>query len=1301
MDSYEQFTKLYPIQKTIRFELKPQGRTKEHFDNSNFLEKDRERDDNYKILKEVIDDYHREFIDECLSNIQLNWDDLKKFSEEYRRSKEKKNNRDSESEQKRMSTTSETRAINKKNLEAEQKRMRGEIVSAFKKDDRFKHLFSEKLFSILLKNQIYEKGTLEEIEAFDCFNKFSGYFKSFHENRKNMYSDEDKETAISYRIINENFPKLLDNFEKYQYVCREYPEQIREAESTLAEAGCYIKMDEIFSIDNFNNVMMQGGKESGISRYNLAIGGIVQGTGEKPKGLNEFLNLAYQNEPNGRKKIRMEPLYKQILSKEESFSYRLEAFTDDSQLLSAIRSFFDIVEKDKNGNIFDRAVNLMSSFSNYDTSKIYIRKAYLNQVSKEIFGYRGKSDSKPAKTADESLNKSGGWEKLGQMLRDYKADSIGDRNLEKTCKKVDKWLDSDEFTLSDILGAISLAGSNETFEAYVSEICVARRNIDKEKEKEKNINVEKISGDTESIQIIKALLDSVQEFFHLLSPFQLHPNTPHDWTFYAEFNDIYDKLSAITPLYNQARNHLTKKNLDTSKIKLNFNNPTLANGWDVNKEYENTAVILIRDGKYYLGIMNPKNKRKIKFDEGSGAGPFYQKMVYKLLPGPYRMLPKVFFAKKNIDYYNPSQEIREGYKAGKHKKGKEFDKGFCHKLIDFFKESIQKNENWKVFDFKFSPTESYDDISEFYQEVEKQGYRMYFVNIPSDTIDRYVEGGDMFLFQIYNKDFAKGAKGNKDMHTLYWNAVFSEENLQKGVMKLSGEAELFYRKKSDIKDPPHREGEILVNRTYIDRTHVSGVMGEQNTVKESRIPVPDEIHKNLFDYYNHGRELTKEEKEYCDKVGSFKAYYGIVKDRRYLENKMYFHVPLTLNFKAIGEKRINKMAIEKFLTDENACIIGIDRGERNLLYYSIIDRNGKIIDQKSLNVIDGFDYHEKLSQRQTEREVARQSWNSIGKIKDLKEGYLAKAVHEISKMAIKYNAIVVLEDLHFGFKKGRLKVEKQIYQKFEEMLINKLNYLVFKDVSDSSDAGGVLNAYQLTAPLESFSKLGKQSGILFYVPAAFTSVIDPTTGFVDLFNSSSITSTQKKKEFLQRFESIVYSARDGGIFAFTFDYRNFSKIATDHRNMWTVYTHGERIRYVRDEKCYKTTDPTKRIKEALSGIEYDDGSDIRDKITQSGDNNLINTVYHSFMDTIKMRNKDGRIDYIISPVKNRNGEFFRSDYKHRDFPVDADANGAYHIALKGELLMRMIGKTYDSNSDKMPKLEHKDWFEFMQTRGDQ
>lgn len=115
-------------------------------------------------------------------------------------------------------------------------------------------------------------------------------------------------------------------------------------------------------------------------------------------------------------------------------------------------------------------------------------------------------------------------------------------------------------------------------------------------------------------------------------------------------------------------------------------------------------------------------------------------------------------------------------------------------------------------------------------------------------------------------------------------------------------------------------------------------------------------------------------------------------------------------------------------------------------------------------------------------------------------------------MMIENNAIVVLEDLNFGFKRGRFKVERQVYQKFEKMLIDKLNYLSFKD-REAGEEGGILRGYQMAQKFVSFQRLGKQSGFLFYIPAAYTSKIDPVTGFVNHFNFNDITNAEKRKDF--------------------------------------------------------------------------------------------------------------------------------------------------------------------------------------------
>ena len=111
--------------------------------------------------------------------------------------------------------------------------------------------------------------------------------------------------------------------------------------------------------------------------------------------------------------------------------------------------------------------------------------------------------------------------------------------------------------------------------------------------------------------------------------------------------------------------------------------------------------------------------------------------------------------------YMTEQEIKallENYKNETHKKGETFDLNDCHQLIDFFKSSINKHEDWKKFDFHFSETSSYQDLSGFYREVEQQGYKLSFKSIPESYIHQMVDEGKLYLFQIYNKDFSLSYK---------------------------------------------------------------------------------------------------------------------------------------------------------------------------------------------------------------------------------------------------------------------------------------------------------------------------------------------------------------------------------------------------------------------------------------------------------------------------------------------------------------------------------------------------------------
>ena len=274
-----------------------------------------------------------------------------------------------------------------------------------------------------------------------------------------------------------------------------------------------------------------------------------------------------------------------------------------------------------------------------------------------------------------------------------------------------------------------------------------------------------------------------------------------------------------------------------------FDSPTLADGWDQNKEQTNNAIILLKDGKYYLGIMNPAKKpvmSKMVVQKAESEGEVYQKMVYKYLPGPNKMLPKVFFSTKGQKDFNPPQSLLEKYEAKMHiKSSPNFSLPFLHELIDFFKTSIAKHPDWSKFGFKFSPTASYQGIDEFYREISNQGYRLSFESIPKEKINDLVNNEQLLLFQIYNKDFAPGATGTPDKFTIYWKMLFSSENLSNVILKLNGEAELFWRKQVIAKPFSHKLNEKMVNRTYVDGTDSTGLPIVRH--------MPEKVHAVIFD----------------------------------------------------------------------------------------------------------------------------------------------------------------------------------------------------------------------------------------------------------------------------------------------------------------------------------------------------------------------------------------------------------------------------------------------------------------------
>ena len=438
--------------------------------------------------------------------------------------------------------------------------------------------------------------------------------------------------------------------------------------------------------------------------------------------------------------------------------------------------------------------------------------------------------------------------------------------------------------------------------------------------------------------------------------------------------------------------------------------------------------------------------------------------------------------------------------------------------------------------------------------------------------------------------------------------------------------------------------------------------------------------------------------------------YDITKDKRYTKYQFQLHLPITLNYKAIGNGFINEDVRVALKQSDSNYVIGIDRGERNLVYACVVDANGKLVEQIPLNEIkadNGYetDYHKLLDKREKEMDTARKSWKTIGSIKELKEGYISQVVHKICQLVIKYDAVIAMEDLNYGFMNSRKKVEKQVYQKFERMLTQKLNYLVDKKL-EPTEMGGLLNAYQLTNEASKVRK-GRQDGVIFYIPAWLTSKIDPTTGFVNLLNPK-YSSVSASKEFFKKFDEIKYN-KDEDYFEFSFNYDNFPKCNSDFKKVWTVCTFGDRIKTFRDPENNnqfnsKSIVLTQEFKSLFnnSGIDYN--LNLKKQILSKDDKSFYKALIGLLSLTLQMRNSvsgNGDIDYLISPVKNLKGEFY--DSRNYDLtsslPCDADSNGAYNIARKGLWAVNQIKQAEDETKAKI-SIKNSEWLQYAQTQND-
>ena len=268
-DFFAPFTNLYPIQKTLRRELKPLNENFEHdpslssLRNSEIPQRDEQREKDYQAIKPLLDELHNQFITESLQSLEPQ--DRSDFVLFYQTYQKKKKNKAELSEKELKSLDEE--------FESRTKALRATIGTSFSNtaelrksnpdyvSEKGKPFLTQKSYKILTEAGVLwllEKkyaSDLEKLALIRRFGNFFTYFTGFNQNRENYYATDEKATAVAYRAINENLLTFANNCELFEKL------------SVLSLSELEKK---IFNPDSYSEYLTQ----SGIDFYNEMLANI-------------------------------------------------------------------------------------------------------------------------------------------------------------------------------------------------------------------------------------------------------------------------------------------------------------------------------------------------------------------------------------------------------------------------------------------------------------------------------------------------------------------------------------------------------------------------------------------------------------------------------------------------------------------------------------------------------------------------------------------------------------------------------------------------------------------------------------------------------------------------------------------------------------------------------------------------------------------------------------------------------------------------------------------------------------------
>ena len=1289
-ESFNKLKNIYPTSITLCFNAVPVGNTDMHVRNRELTDRkgnptgvrDLERDErlarSYRLAKEVGDKVHRNFIKRVLERSELkyvsdgNSDSVAEYADIYlTETVTDENGKEKKAAKKDIMKRLAPVALNLK------KEVAGFFASvSFHPEGTFlKALSGVAFIKTLMHAAVNEYPEFNDEKVRESYREAvadmaanPGYMKFYMDTHCRIYPWKAKGNTIPNRIVDDNLPVVMENIRTF----RQLPDEVvAEAQAIFDKVAGDDTADlrEIFSVPYACRLLSQ--KE--ISRYNAIIGAWSgKKNRDKIKGLNMIIKEWNDKNVDPKNDVKplpfMKKLKKQILTDPESFSYIPKAITCEGELAQALTALHNLV---------DDGIDPDFPFEVGDKSKVYISRKKLSDYSSAAYGE---------------------W-KMAESCYIEKMKKDKPKSARKNPAKYEKEITKDfeklnYIPLADIEAAVAefrSVNTEGTLEKYIEENIRshAAAAADKFEELRKflagmedgqTLKDEKGSLRASGAGAIQDWLDELIAANAAARVFRIYDenNGPEtDPLFYGlvvrQWADLDEDLVSV---YNKTRNYLTRKPYSTEKFRLTFGSQDFLGGWDAGVVPVKRGVFLRRDGEYFVAVVPADNKKAFEMPGIMKEGTGTDMLNVRYLGDPGQRLPVKGFGRKpyhRIEEFDTPADLVDLMNSGK--PATEYTREELEKLIDYYKSIyVLDKDNYARMPVNFKETSEYKNLKEFYDDAAEGSFKMKWEGIDGKYIDDLVKTGRLYLFKVTCQDMDKGHHGKDGNVKVLFEEMMSDRNCRENLIKLCGGAQMYFRKKSFE-------------------------------------PKPTEIHPA-------GIPIGCKNPDNPRKARTFR--YDIIKNRRFTVDRYSLHIPITFSPRANakGGSTINDAVRQIIRENPGMYVLGVNRGERNLVSISVTAPDGTIVEQCSLNVFDNFDYLRKLTELEKQRNSERRNWQIITAIKNLKLGYLSRVKGAIKQYVKKYNCIIAMEALDMDFSSGRQKFERNVYRQFENELVNMFGLLLDKD-----DADRTRNALQLTNKAGTIKdRIDRvQNGIIFFVNPAWITASDPVTGFANRLDTH-YTKDENAQAFLKKFISIRYDgAKD--MFAFSFRYVDMitDKYAGDPNRIWTVYTNGERTivekvwKEKNDGEGGKAYEPVTRIKNLTTefkklldenGVPYGDHEDLRDRLDGKGEE-----FYKEFLNLmfLTMRNwnwyPDTREHRVIGCTTDEDGNFFDSRTAGPDMPQNADTSAARNIARKAHIILSRIrdfvpDETVDADGKplKEPELmvSNKAWFDSIQ-----